>query len=242
MCLTRETGDAPTSDDAFGTVTSGDGNGVNDFVLLEDTANGDWLLHQTVGKVDLLVDGTTVDLNFHDVGLLLIDRDLFDLGVADEADGTAMLLEFCELCFNFLLAIGVLLHVLGEGLLLGLVPVLIKATLHFVREMFSPDGVERTEATSGLNVADNTDSDHWRGLNDGDSFNGFLLVELGAWTLDIADDVGHAGLVAHEGGEMWWFGSIVLGEGFYLTLSTLATLLRQEAKRTVTGVLELWGR
>jgi hypothetical protein len=41
---------------------------------------------------------------------------------------------------------------------------------------------------------------------------------------------------------MWWFGSIVLGEGFYLTLSTLATLLRQEAKRTVTGVLELWGR
>lgn len=229
MCLTRETGDAPTGDDAFGTVTSGDGNGVDDFVLLEDAANSDWLLHQTVGKVDLLVDRTTVNLNFHDMGLLLIDSDLFYLGVADEADGAAVLLEFCELCFNFLLAICVLLDILGEGLLLRLVPVLVEATLHFVREMLSPDGVEGAETTGGLNVANNADSNHWRGLDDGDSLGGFLLVELGAWTLDIADNVGHSGLVAHEGGEMWWLGSIVLGEGFYLTLSTLATFLRQEA-------------
>jgi len=96
----------------------------------------------------------------------------------------------------------VLLGVLGEGLLLALVPVLVEATLDLVAQMLSPNGGEGTETTRSLNVTDKTDSNHWWGLDDSASLNNLLLVHLGTWSVEVTDDGGHTGLVTHGGGEV----------------------------------------
>jgi hypothetical protein len=64
-------------------------------------------------------------------------------------------------------------------------------------------------------------------------------VDLGASTIDLTDDVGAAGLVAHEGSEVGRLGSIILGETSDASTVVGAALAGQETQRTVAGSLEL---
>jgi hypothetical protein len=66
----------------------------------------------------------------------------------------------------------------GPHLFLRAVPVLVEPALELVREVLGPDGGERTETTGGLDVADDTDDHHGRGLDDGDGLNDLTLVHL----------------------------------------------------------------
>jgi hypothetical protein len=144
VSLSRELLGAPTGGDTRETVTLGDGNAVNHLVLLEDGADLDGLLEETVGKVDLVGNRATVDLDLHKVGLLLLERGLVGLGVGEDTDNSAVLLDALEVTGDGLATVlRVLLCVLGEGLLLGLVPVLVEATLDLVRQVLGPDGGER---------------------------------------------------------------------------------------------------
>ena len=52
--------------------------------------------------------------------------------------------------------------------------------------------------------------------------------------------MGHAGLVAHEGRQVHRLLRVILREGLDLTTVTRSALAGQEAKRAVTGVLELF--
>jgi hypothetical protein len=93
------------------------------------------------------------------VGLLLLERGLADLGVGEDTDDGAVLLDALKLTGDGgTVLLSVLLGVLGEGLLLALVPVLVEAALDLVAQVLSPDSGERAETTGGLDVTDNTDS------------------------------------------------------------------------------------
>jgi hypothetical protein len=159
--LARKLLGTPSAGDTRITVTLGDGNGVNHLILLENGSNLNWLLEETLGEVNLVSNGTTVDLNLHKMSLLLLEWGLGDLSVGENADDCAVLLNALELagdrCARVL---GVLLGVFGESLLLRLVPVLVESALDLVGQMLGPDGGEGAETTGSLNVTNNTDSHH----------------------------------------------------------------------------------
>lgn len=158
--LARKLLGTPTGSDTVETVTLGDTNDIDHLVLLEDGADLDGLLKEAIAESDLVGDGTTVDLDLHKVGLLLLERGLADLSVGEDTDDGAVLLDALELAGDDSTAVvGVLLGILGESLLLALVPVLVEATLNLVAQMLGPDGGEGSETTGSLNVAHKTDND-----------------------------------------------------------------------------------
>ncbi len=75
-------------------------------------------------KTHLVGDGSAVELDLHDVRLLLAAPEQLLLGVADDPHHGAVLLDLGQLLLDLLLAKVVLplLAGLGEGLLLGLGP------------------------------------------------------------------------------------------------------------------------
>lgn len=129
VCLARKLLGAPTRGDTVETVTLGDGNDINNLVLLEDAVDVNGLLEETVGEVNLVGNGATVDLDFHQVSLLLLEGGLADLSVGEDTDDGAVLLDALEFAGA---ALGVLLGVASESLLLALVPVLVEAALELV--------------------------------------------------------------------------------------------------------------
>lgn len=238
VSLTGELLGAPTVSDTLETVTLGDGDDIDHLVLLQDRVDVNGLLKVLVGEVDLVGDGTTVQLDLHDVSLLLANLDLADLSVDNDTDDSAVLLDALELAEDGLGTVGVLLGVLSEGLLLGAVPVLVEATLELLGQVLGPDGGQRAETAGSLDVTDNTDNNHGGGLDDGDGLDDLLLVHLGTGTVQVTDDVGHTGLVTHEGGQVDGLGGIILGEGLGLTLVAGSTLAGQETQGSVTWPFE----
>ena len=138
----------PTAGDALETVALGDSDAVNHLILLEDRVDLDWLLEETLSEVNLLFHGATIDLDLHQVCLLLLEGGLADLCVCQNADDGAVLLHPLQVAGDALAAfLSMLLGILGESLLLALVPVLVEAPLELVGEMLSPHSSQRAEAT-----------------------------------------------------------------------------------------------
>ncbi len=61
----------PTGGDTLEALTLCDTNAVNHLILSEDIGNGDLFLKVLLGPVNFLGNGSTIDLDLHDVGLLL---------------------------------------------------------------------------------------------------------------------------------------------------------------------------
>ena len=113
-------------------------------------------------------------------------------------------------------------------------PVLVEATLALDVDVLSPDGLERTEATRGLDVANHTDSNQWRSFDDGDGLDNFTGTALGSGAFDLPDDVGHTGLEAEKSRKMDGLLGVILGEGLNLTAVAAGALLRVESHRAMT--------
>ena len=160
VCLSRKLLGSPSASDTLETVTLGDGDDIDHFILFEDGRNVDWLLEKTTGEINLVSDAASVDLDFHQVCLLLLQGGLANLGVGEDTDDGAVFLDALEFSGDGRAAVlGVLLGVLGESLLLALVPVLVEAALDLVAQMLGPDGGERAQAAGSLDVAHKTDND-----------------------------------------------------------------------------------
>jgi hypothetical protein len=238
--LAGQLGNVPTRDNTLETVTLGNTEDVDHLVLREDRLGRHMLLEQLVAEIDLVRNGATVDLDLENVGLLLADLNLGDLSVGDNTDDLAMLLDLRQLLLGVLRLLRLLLSVLCEGLLvLGLVPVLVEPSAELIGQMLGPDGGQGAKTARSLHIPDDSDNHHGRGLNDGNSLDGLLLVLLGTGLVNITSDVRHASLVAHEGGKVARLGGIIAGELPDATLVMGATLARKEAKRTMARAFEL---
>jgi hypothetical protein len=159
--LARKLLGTPTGGDTVVSVTLGNGNDINHLILLEDAGDVDGLLEELLAEGNLVGDGATVDLDLHKVGLLLLERGLSDLSVGEDTDDGAVLLDALELAGDRgTVVLGVLLGVLGESLLLALVPVLVESALDLVAQMLGPNGGEGSQASGSLDVSNKTNNDH----------------------------------------------------------------------------------
>jgi len=122
--LTRQLLCVPSAGHTLETFTLGDTNYIQAFILAEDLRDGDCLFKVLSGPVNLFSDGSTVQLDFHNEGLPLPLVENLHLGVDNDPDFNGMLLDQVKILLNLLLTqlICPLGAVLGEGLLLGLVP------------------------------------------------------------------------------------------------------------------------
>src|SRR5271155_342195 len=93
VCFSRQLLRSPSACHTGKAVALGDGNAVNHLVLLEDGVNLHWLLEKIVAKFDLVCWTATVDLDLHEVSLLLFERSLVDLSVCEDADDGAVFLD-----------------------------------------------------------------------------------------------------------------------------------------------------
>jgi len=243
MSLAVQTRDTESLDDTAVALAASDTDGINALGHLKDLTNLDLLLELGLSPVDLIGDGSTVNLDFHDVSLVLTKAELADLGGAENTDNTGVLLDACEITLVVSLSVGVLVlavNILAEGLLLGVHPVLVESALHIGIQVLGEDGGEGAETTWGLNVADESNDLHGRGLNDGGRVDHILLDGLlTLTTLLILDDVGHASLVADEGGKVDGLGGVIAGVRSDAAARMAGAPLGQVGERAVSGVLVL---
>merc|ERR1719330_527370 len=179
--LTGQLLGVPSAGHALEPVALSHADDVHHLVLSEHGTNRDLLLEVVPGEVDLIGDGSSIELDLHDVSLLLSAPQDLHLSVDEDTDDSAVLLHLGKVLLDLLLAeiISPLGAGLGEGLLLGLGPVLVEPPLGLLSNMLSPDSLQSPHAPGGLDVANNTDADHGGSLEDGDSLHHLLLVDLG---------------------------------------------------------------
>lgn len=96
VCLSRKLLGSPSAGNTRETVALGNSNDVDHLILLEDGADLDWLLEESICEINLLGDATSVNLDFHQVCLLLLEGGLADLGVGENTDDSAVLLDALE--------------------------------------------------------------------------------------------------------------------------------------------------
>jgi len=99
MRLSRQLLGAPSAGDTLSSVTLGNTDAVQVVVLSKDVANANLLLKEALGKRDLVGGAATVDLELDDVSLLLFEWKKFHLGVGDESNNTAVLLDLVKSLF-----------------------------------------------------------------------------------------------------------------------------------------------
>jgi hypothetical protein len=63
-----------------------------------------------------------------------------------------------------------------------------------------------------------------RSLDNSDGLNNLLLVHLGTRTVEVTDNGGHTGLVAHGGGQVDGLLGVILGEAITKTFSSICLL------------------
>jgi hypothetical protein len=211
MGLSGESLGAESGSDTFVTLTLGNTEDIDHFVLVEDLGNSDFLFEVLSGEINLLGDSTTVDLDFEDMSSLLSKVELVQLGVDNNSDDLAVFLDSVKFSGDVLF-IRPLLGILGESLLLGVHPVFIESSLELSGQVLSPNGSQSSETSGGFDVTNDTGNNNGGSFEDGSSFNGFLLVELGADLIDISEDMGHTSLEDGESGEVDGLGGIILGE------------------------------
>ncbi|KAF3846161.1 hypothetical protein F7725_003239 [Dissostichus mawsoni] len=209
MGLARKLLCAPTAGDTLVSVTLGDANNIDHLVLGEDVVNRHGLFQLLTGPVHLVSDAASVQLHLHQMRLLLRNGQQAHLNRRNKMH---------YLVKAFFLDLYLRPHRRRHEV--GTVPV--ESALALFTDVLSEDSLEGPQATGCADVTNNSNHNHGRGLKN-------------ARSVDLADDVGHAGLVAQEGGKVHGLGGVILGEALRLTTMTTTPLAGQEAQGAVAG-------
>jgi len=202
VSLSGKSSSTPSRSHSGESVTLGGGEGIKHLVLSEDSINGNLLLEKSISEVNLLFNGSSVNLNLEEMGLALSKSNLSDLSVSENSNDGGSSLQSVEVLLNEVLVVSVHLDVLGEGFLLRLVPVLVESSLQIVAQMVSPDGGESSKSSGGGDVSNDSNNDHGGSLDDGDSLDDFLLVNLRSELVYLSNDVSRSSLVSQKGSKM----------------------------------------
>jgi len=170
------------------------------------------------------------------LGLLCLKWGLLWLGVGDDADDDALLLELLQSLLELLWLLGGGCLVLGESSL-GIISVLVEPALRRFGDVAGPDGVCWLDTLWSLNVSDDTGTNHGGRIQDSSSLHD-LLYDLLVCTLLLNEthDVGASSLVADEAGEVAGLSVIILGEGFDMGTSEHARFLGEEPQVTLSAL------
>merc|ERR1719334_2511214 len=222
VSLPRELLGVPPACNTFKSMTLGNTNDINHFILGKDSTNWNLLLKMISGEIDLVSNGAPIKLDLHDVSLLLPTSKDFHLGMNNNPDCGAVFFHLSQILLNFLLSkiISPFSARFGKSLLLGLRPILVKSPLGLFTNMFCPNGLKCPHTTWSFNVPNNTNSHHGRSFNDSHSLNNLLFVDFRSRSVDFSDDVRHTSFVTHKASHVDWLRRIIFGEGFRFTLMT----------------------
>lgn len=168
----------PTMSNALESVTLRYSDNIHGFVLREHILEVYWLLEQSLGVGNLVCDRSSVELNLHDLCLLLVDACEMMLVVGEDTDDGAIFANPLDLLCDRLVVFCGFLGIFSERLLLAAVPIAVESPLEIVRQVIRPDGGESAETAGSFDVANNADNDHGWCFDDGDSFDDFPLVHL----------------------------------------------------------------
>merc|ERR1719221_1900104 len=242
MGLPHQTCDSPASDNSLNSLALGHSDAINHLVLRETVCDLDSLLKETPNEIHFLRNRTSIHLDLFDVSPLLPNLHFGDLGVADCPDTMAILLDAVELCCHrlpILARLAPALLILGEGLLLGLVPVLVEPPLALLAQVSCPNTCKGAHATRSLDVSDEPHHHHRWSLKHSHRLADFLFVDLRSRPICLANNVRHPSLVSHEGCEMRLLRRIILRKAPDSAKVVLSALTRREAQATMTGAFKL---
>ena len=93
MGLSGEPGHTESLDDTGGTLAASDTDGINHLEVGEDLTNRHFLLEVLFRPVDLVLNFTSIELDFHEVSFLLAQMKLANLGVRKDADNLAVFID-----------------------------------------------------------------------------------------------------------------------------------------------------
>lgn len=223
-------------DDTGSSMTLGDTADIDHLILVDDSIDGDLLLEESSGEVNLLGDIASINLNFENVVLLLPKVELVHLGGGDDSNDGSILPDTVKFHFDRLVGlIFMLLGVLAEGLLLGLHPVLVEPSEGTLIELLAPDSGHGPKTTGGVNITNNTHNSHGGSLNDRYSLDHLLFIVPGTLTVNLSQDVGHASLESGESSKMTAFSLVILREVPDSTSESLRPPSGGKAKMAMSG-------
>lgn len=189
--------------DSLGSFSLSDSHDVHMIILLEHTVHSDFLFEQSSGEIHLLGHISSIDLDFHDVVLLLSEIQLVHLSSGNHSHHSSILLDSIDFHFNRLVLLVIMfLGVLGESLLLAVHPVLVESSQSVLIQLLSPDSGQGSQSSGSIHISHHSDHSHRRSLNDGHSFHHFLLVQFGSSSVHFSQNVGHSCLESSESSQM----------------------------------------
>lgn len=121
--------DSVSLDNTLGSFSLGDSHDIHVLILLENTVDGDFLFEQSSGEINLLGYISSIDLDFHDVVLLLSKVQFVHLGGSNHSDNSGVLSNSVKFHIDgFVLFVLMFLRVFGESFLLAAHPILIESS------------------------------------------------------------------------------------------------------------------